>query len=418
MRKEFHYGNRMKMYEALPDGAVAMIFSGSAPRKTADEDYPFYANRNFLYLTGIEREGFILLAEKRGGTVKETMFILPPDAHAERWTGVRMKEDEVKARSGIENVAYVPAFDDYLHTLFRSGHFDAAAMDFYKCEAAERDTEAFRMAERIRRDYPFVRLMDLSLQLRKQRTIKQPCEIEAIREAVKITRAGILAMMKSSKPGMYEYQYKAEFDYALAQHGVLAPAFPSIISAGKNNFCIHYYDYMGQAQDGDMILNDVGAKYDNLFNDVSRGWPCNGKFSEKQRKLYTCAYNTSQHMFEIIRPGMPMADVDRLAREFNFEQLKAIGLCDTYEQVGRLIWHGGAHHVGYDVHDLVDVTTVEPGMVFCVDIGIYCEEWGIGFRLEDNCLVTENGCENLTASIPRTIEEIEAVMAEEAAAGK
>lgn len=159
-----------------------------------------------------------------------------------------------------------------------------------------------------------------------------------------------------------------------------------------------------------MILNDVGAQYDHLFNDVSRGWPCNGKFSERQRLLYTCAYRTSQHMFSIIRPGMKMADVDRLAREYNFEQLKAIGLCDRYEDVGRYIWHGGAHHVGWDTHDLVDVDIVEPGMVFCVDIGIYCEEWGIGFRLEDNCLITEDSCENLTASIPRTIEEIESVM--------
>lgn len=412
MEMEFHYGNRMKLYETLPEGTVAMVFSGHAPRKTADEDYPFYANRNFLYLTGIEKERFILLAEKKDGQVTETMFILPSDAHAERWTGTRMKEAEVKEKSGVEKVAFLSEFDTYLHTLLRSGHFTHAALDLYKYEAEERDTESFEMARRMQRDYPFVELIDLSLQLRKQRTIKQPCEIEAIREAVKITRAGILAMMKSSEPGMYEYQYKAEFDYALAQHGVLAPAFPSIISAGKNNFCIHYYDYMGQARDGDMILNDVGAKYDNLFNDVSRGWPCNGKFNEKQRLLYTCAYNTSQHMFSIIRPGMAMADVDRLAREFNFQQLKAIGLCDSYDQVGKYIWHGGAHHVGYDVHDFVDVTTVKPGMVFCVDIGIYCEEWGIGFRLEDNCLVTENGCENLTASIPRTIEDIEAVIAE------
>lgn len=160
-----------------------------------------------------------------------------------------------------------------------------------------------------------------------------------------------------------------------------------------------------------MILNDVGAKYDNLFNDVSRGYPVNGKFSERQKQLYMCAYNTSQHMFSIIKPGMKMRDVDRLAREFNFEQLKALGLCDKLEEVGKYIWHGGAHHVGYDTHDLVEAEIIEPGMVFCVDIGIYCEEWGIGFRLEDNCLVTENGCENLTGAIPRTIEDIEAVMA-------
>lgn len=411
MKMEFHYGNRMKMYETLPEGTIVMVFSGHAQRKTSDENYPFYADRNFLYLTGIQKEDFVLLAEKAFGTVKETMFILPPDAHAERWNGIRMKAGEVKEKSGVENILYLSELDTYLNTLICNGHFTDVAMDFYKCEAADRDTGAFLMADRIRHTYPFLRLINLTPQLKKQRTIKQPCEIQAIREAAKITREGIMAMMRASKPGMYEYQYKAEFDYVLAQHGVLSPAFPSIISSGKNNFCIHYYEYTGQAEDGSLILNDVGAKYDNLFNDVSRGWPCNGVFSEKQRQLYTCAYKTSEYMFSIIRPGMPMADVDRLAREYNFEQLKAIGLCEKPEDAGRYIWHGGAHHVGYDVHDLVDAVTVEPGMVFCVDIGIYCEEWGIGFRLEDNCLVTEDGCENLTASIPRTIEEIEAVMA-------
>lgn len=411
MDKSFHQGNRQKFYDSLENGTIALFFSGHAFRKTADEFFPFYANRNFVYLTGIEKENFVLMAEKQNDQVHELLFILPPDAHAERWTGSRMKADEVLERSGITETRYIDTFPAYLHMQLRTNHFDTVALDLYRCEETDEDTEPFTWADRIRKDKPSINIIDSSLQLRKQRTIKQPCEIAAIREAAKITRAGIVAMMKAAKPGIWEYQLKAEFDYALAQHGDLAPAFPSIVSAGDNNFCIHYYDYTGQAKDGDMILNDVGAKYDNLFNDVSRGYPVNGKFSERQKQLYMCAYNTSQHMFSIIKPGMKMRDVDRLAREFNFEQLKALGLCDKLEEVGKYIWHGGAHHVGYDTHDLVEAEIVEPGMVFCVDIGIYCEEWGIGFRLEDNCLVTEDGCENLTGAIPRTIEDIEAVMA-------
>lgn len=411
MKAEFHLFNRQKLYASLPDQTLVMVFSGLPIRKTADENYPFYTDRNFLYLTGIDREDFILLAEKENDNVREILFIPPPDVMLERWTGKRLKETEVKERSGVEEIRHRPEFEAYLHQKLTSGHFTYAALDLYKHEPGDRDPESFRMAGHLQKEYPGLIQLNLSPQLRKQRTIKQPCEIEAIRNAVKITRDGILAMMKASKPGMYEYQYKAEFDYALAQHGCLSPAFPSIISAGKNNFCIHYYAYTGQAKDGDMILNDVGAQYDHLFNDVSRGWPCNGTFSRQQRLLYTCAYNTSQYMFSIIRPGMKMKDVDRLAREYNFEQLKAIGLCERYEDIGTYMWHGGAHHVGWDTHDLVEAEYTEPGMVFCVDIGIYCEEWGIGFRLEDNCLVTEDGCENLTSSIPRTIEEIEDVMA-------
>lgn len=411
MDAEFHRLNRQRLYESLPANTVLLLFSGHSIRKTADENYPFYTDRNFLYLTGIDREDFVLLAVKEADLVQETLFILPPDALAERWNGVRMKEAEAKTCSGIETIAYLPQFETTLHNLLKTGRYLHVALDLYKNAPEDRNSEGVRMAHKLQQEHPAIQLVNVSRQLRKQRTIKQPCEIEAIRQAVTITRDGILAMMRASRPGMYEYQYKAEFDYALAQRGCLSPAFPSIVSAGNNNFCIHYYDYTGQAKDGDMILNDVGAQYDHLFNDVSRGWPCNGVFSEKQRLLYTCAYRTSEHMFSIIRPGMKMADVDRLAREYNFEQLKAIGLCERYEDVDKYIWHGGAHHVGWDTHDMVEADIIQPGMVFCVDIGIYCEEWGIGFRLEDNCLVTEDGCENLTASIPRTIEDIEAFMA-------
>lgn len=410
MNSEFYRGNRLQLYESLPEHTLLLLFSGSSVRKTADENYPFYADRSFLYMTGIEQEHSILMAAKSGGDVEETLFILTSDKLAERWTGRRFTPDEAIKISGASKVLPGDDWENHLKLLMRGGRFDQIAMDMYRHDPEDADTESIRMARKLKEWYPAVVIKDISRQIRRQRTIKQPCEIEAMRKAVKITRDGIMAMMKASKPGMYEYQYKAEFDYALAQNGCLSPAFPSIISAGNNNFCIHYYDYKGQAKDGDMVLNDVGAQYDHLFNDVSRGWPCNGKFSERQRLLYTCAYRTSQHMFSIIRPGMKMADVDRLAREYNFEQLKAIGLCDRYEDVGKYIWHGGAHHVGWDTHDLVDVDIVEAGMVFCVDIGIYCEEWGIGFRLEDNCLVTEDGCENLTSSIPRTIEEIESVM--------
>ena len=141
------------------------------------------------------------------------------------------------------------------------------------------------------------------------------------------------------------------FDYALGQFSPDGPGFPSIISAGNNNFCIHYYGYTGQAKDGDMILNDVGAQYDGLITDVSRGWPCNGHFSERQRTLYECALATYNYMFSIIRPGMRMSDVDATIRKYNAERLVEAGVMSSVDEVGTYMWHGGAHHIGYDVHD-------------------------------------------------------------------
>jgi len=410
--KSFHIENRKALYETLEEGSVLVLFAGAAPRQSADAFYPFHANRNFVYITGCESEHFIFMAVKARGEVKETMFILPSNDRAEKWTGHRLRPDEVAEMFDIFHTEYVENFDKVFHRVASMGAVNTVWINFDKFTAAEQPDQAQRFARRVARDYPHLTIKNVFPTIRKMRTIKKPCEIEAMKKAMKATRAGILAMMKACRPGMMEYQLKAEFDYALTQMGVLTPCFNSIIASGKNNFCIHYYAYTGEVHDGDMILNDVGACWDNEYNDVSRGWPANGRFSERQRQLYECAYKTSEYLFSIIKPGMPMADVDRIAREYNYELLHELGLVDSYEEVGKLIWHGGAHHVGYDVHDIVDSSgLIEPGMVFCVDIGIYCEEWGIGFRLEDNCLVTEDGCVNLSADIPRSIEEIEAAMA-------
>lgn len=412
MEASFYQANRKALLDFLPDNSAAVLFSGHAPRQSADAYYPFFCSRNFLYLTGVDFEGFVLYLQKTAGVTAERLYILPHDAMKERWTGRRPTAEEAAAQSGITEIRYVENFEEDFRRAAVNGEFDTLWLDLFLHMPEEEPGETHRFAHSMARRYPGLQIRSLLPQLRRQRTFKKPCEIAAMRQAMTVTRAGILAMMKASRPGMYEYEYKAEYDHALTSRGVLVPGFPSIISAGKNNFCIHYYSYTGQAQDGDMVLNDVGACWDHEVNDVSRGWPCNGKFTKEQAALYECAYRTSEYMFSIIKPGMPMASVDQTARKYCFEQLKAIGKLQSYDEIGKYMWHGGAHHVGFDVHDDVDMThPVAPGMVFCVDIGIYDEDSGIGFRLEDNCLVTENGCENLSASIPRKLEDIEAAMA-------
>ncbi len=404
MNKTFHQGNRQRLGQLLPPDSVALIFAGEELHRSADAYHLFTADRNFAYLTGISQKNSILLLEKNAaGELRERLYLLPKDLMAERWTGRRLSPSEAQEISGISHIRSTADFPA-----------DAAALagrpvylDLFKNAPTDYDRPAHRFA-RAHGDWT---ILSLEPMLRRLRTIKQPCEIEALRKAEAITREGILAMMRISRPGLYEYQYKAEFDRTLGQYGPAPAGFQSIISAGANNFCIHYDAYTGRAEDGDMILNDVGAQWDGLIVDVSRGWPCNGKFTEKQRLLYECALKTSDHLFSIIRPGMKMAAVDATIRSYNAKLLVEAGVMASEEEVGRYMWHGGAHHIGWDVHDQVEMPeTLEPGMVFCVDVGIYHEQWGIGFRLEDNCLVTETGCENLSGAIPRTIEEIEKMM--------
>ena len=412
MKAEFHRGNRERLYAKLPEGSLLVMFSGEEITKTNDEYYPFFADRSFVYLTGLEcKEAVLLAAKDAEGSVEERVYILPPDAFAERWTGVRVKPYEAIEISGAEDIRSNEKFETDFRALANSGNYGHLYLDLFRINAKDIDRPAQRFLNYVQQQVPFFTIGNANALVRELRLIKQPCEIEALRQAEKITKAGIVAMMEASKPGMYEYQYKAEFDYALAQRGVLSPGFPSIISSGKNNFKIHYYDYRGQAQDGDMILDDVGAVWDYEINDVSRAFPCNGRFNDRQKLLYECIYNTSEYMFSTLKPGVPLLDVDKIIRKYTFEQLKEAGVCKNFEDIGTYMWHGGAHHVGFDVHDVVEGSGLAvPGVVFCVDIGVYHEEWGIGFRLEDNCLITEDGCENLSRAIPRQIDEIEAFM--------
>lgn len=412
MNSEFYLGNRKRLYEKLPAGALLVMFSGEEVRKTNDEYYPFFADRSFVYLTGLECKEAVLVAMKDGdGATSERLYILPPNLLEERWTGVRVKPQEAEDISGVKDICFSEEFVEDIRKLAASGNYGYLYLDVYRVSGADIDRPAHRFLRYAQQHMPYLQIGNANALVRELRLIKQPCEIEALKEAEKITKAGILAMMKTSRPGMYEYQYKAEFDHALGQFGPKGPGFPSIISAGKNNFCIHYYGYQGQALDGDMVLNDVGAQYDNLITDVSRGWPCNGRYSDRQKLLYECALATSNYMFSIVKPGMKMKDVDAIIRKYNCERLKDAGVLKSFDEIGTYMWHGGAHHIGFDVHDVVKTPDViAPGMAFCIDVGIYHEEWGIGFRLEDDCLVTENGCENLSGIIPRTIEDIEAIM--------
>ena len=416
MQKAYYVGNRERLYQHMDAGSLVAIFSGDELWKNGDEYYPFFADRNFVYLTGLKCKSAVLLAAKNpDGSVQERLYLLPPDAFAERWTGARVKPEEAEAVSGVSDVRTVQAFERDFSALATGGNYGKIYLDLYRFTPEQPDRPSHHLLKRIQKDFAYLAIGNAEDILRSLRLIKQPCEIEALRKAETITREGILAMMRSSRPGKYEYQYKADFDYALSQHSPDGAGFPPIISCGKNNFCIHYYSYTGQAQDGDMILNDVGAQYDCMIADVSRAWPCNGKFSERQRILYECVLATSNYMFSIIRPGMRMEDVDATIRRYNAERLVEAGVLKSTDEIGKVMWHGGAHHIGYDVHDMVKRPEfLAPNMVFCVDVGVYNEEWGIGFRLEDNCLITEDGCENLSAAIPRTIEDIEATMRGEA----
>lgn len=412
MNQSFYVGNRSKLSARMADGELMLFFSGESVLKTADEHFPFFANRNFLYLTGVKQERSALLLQKKNGTIKERLFVTLPNAAQEIWTGRRFTQAELNQLSGVEAIEDIEHLNGAVNELISYQNFSTVWLCF-DTHTSERFFDLERdFASQIRGRHPHVTIKNSYPLLAAMRKIKAPEEVEAVRKAMTITNAGIRRLMHIAKPGLMEYELEAEFDHELARHGERRTAFPSILAGGERIFYLHYTTPTSVITDGELILSDVGAAYDEYCTDISRVFPANGRFSERQAQLYQVAYAANRALMDAIRPGVSFQSLNPIIRQVSFEGLKSLGLLNDISDIGKYVWHGAVHHVGLDTHDIGGYDEpIAENMIFTVDAGIYVREWGIGLRIEDNVLVTAEGCENLSAAIPVTIEEIESLMA-------
>ena len=412
MDNKFHSENRRNMAKHLTGNDAMLFFSGEGAHKSADEHFPFFANRNFVYLTGIKQEQSALLVQMKGDQISERLFVTMPDLEKEVWTGRRLTETEINEISGVDSVEDINQLNRIVDGLCAS----RPALTLWLCFDALTPERMFdierEFAKQIQNRHPHITIKNSYPLVAALRKIKAPAEIDAIRKAMQITDAGIRRMMRVAKPGMLEYELEAEFNFELARHGQRRTAFPSIIAGGERIFYLHYADPIAVIGADELILSDVGAAYDEYCTDISRVFPANGHFSERQAQLYQVAYDANRAMMEQVRPGALFPKLNQTCREASFEGLKALGLLDDFADIRKYVWHGAVHHVGLDTHDVGGYDDpITENMFFTIDAGIYVREWGIGLRIEDNVLVTAVGCENLSAGIPATIEEIESLMA-------
>ena len=412
MDKRFYSENRRRLAAHMMGGDAMLFFSGESVRKTADENFPFFTNRNFLYLTGIKQEQSALLLLKKGDLVSECLFVTKPDREQEVWTGRRLTDEQINEISGVEGIEDIHNLSRTLDELLSAQQ----AVTLWLCfdaHAPERSIDIEReFAKHIQNRHPHIAIKNSYPLLAAMRKIKAPDEIDAMRKAMQITEAGIRRMMQTVRPGMMEYELEAEFNHELAAHGQRRTAFPSIIAGGERIFYLHYTTPMSALAGGELVLSDVGATCDEYGTDISRVFPANGHFSERQAQIYRVAYEANRAVMAEVRPGVFFPQLNRTCREVSFEGLKALGLLDDFADIRKYVWHGAVHHVGLDTHDVGGYEEpMAENMVFTVDAGIYVREWGIGLRIEDNVLVTADGCENLSAAIPAMMEEIESIMA-------
>ena len=412
MTERFFIDNRRKLAARLEEGSAAVLFAGKAPLKRGDEYYPFSPDRNFYYVTWVERENCVFLMAKVAGGLQETLFIPRDNGILAKWVGANMTAEEAEEISGMTDIRPIDAFaDDFAQMVFRN-NITKIYLDLEHREWDDVLTPALRFAKELREKYPAMAVGDLYPIFGDLRLIKEPYELEKMRKAMDITRMGVEAMMANARPGMMEYEIEAHFDFTLMQHGAREKAFQTIAAAGERGTILHYTKNNGKTKDGDLLLVDCGAQVDWYNGDISRTFPVNGKFTERQKLVYNIVLEGQQKVIDAIRPGQPFSRLNEILKEHYLEALKEIGLVKTMADVAKYYYHGVSHYLGAETHDIGRYTerVLQPGMVLTVEPGLYIE-WGIGIRIEDDALVTEDGCEIMTKDMIKTVEEIEAFMA-------
>lgn len=392
--------NRIK--EHLPPHTVTFIFSGLPIRKSADTDYPFESNRNFHYLTGIEEPGAIFVFDNQN----EILFLRDVDPFMEKWVGHFMRKEEAQSVSGIKDVRYFSDFDAYLNKVLSRKTRIGLDLD-HNTFSEEAYGSAVSMA-----DYVGIeRVIDVTEILFRGRMVKFDEEVEAIKHAIEVTNTAIESMLKEMKPGNNENDMAAKFLYeAHKHHGDLM--FDTILASGKNATVLHYVKNDQPLNNGEMVLCDLGVRVNGYGADISRTYPINGTFTDRQKEVYQTVLNTFHHINEAAKPGVSLKELNEIAKASLLEGCKSLGLIEKDEDLDKYYYHSIGHSLGLDTHDVWTNRDfpLEPGNVITNEPGIYIEAEGIGVRIETDLLITEDGNIDLAPQIKREVDEIEALL--------
>ena len=404
--------HRARLYETLADNTLVVAYAGIPVHTNEDAYYDFTVNSQFFYLTGLERENTAFLAYKSADSTREMLFIEQPDPLAERWTGKMPTKEEVRAVSEVEDVRYTDSLENAIGSILSRCRVERAYFDLYRCRMNDLPDYNAVMAQRFGQAYPHVALKDLREACAPLREQKDAQEVERIRKALDITRRGLEYVMKNLKPGMMEYQVQADFEYTCKRLGAKRQAFPTIAGSGINGCMMHYETNHCEVQNGSLILLDLGARYENYSSDITRTYPANGKFSPRQREIYELVLKANRAVAAAAKPGVSLKELNDIARQTLGEGLVAMGMIHDASEVGRYYMHSVSHPMGIDVHDVsLAGDVLQPGWVITDEPGLYIDEEAIGIRIEDDLLITENGCEVLSKDIIKDPDAIEAFMA-------
>ena len=425
---------RKELMEQLEPNSIAILPAAPVYIRNRDVEHTYRQDSDFQYLTGFpEPEAVMVLIPGREHG-EYVLFCREKDPERELWDGLRAGQEGAIEQFGADDAFPISDIDDILPGLIEGRErvyyaigsnqdFDLRLMEWVKHIRSKARQGATPPNE-------FVALDHL---LHDMRLYKSPAEVKVMKYAAEVSARAHIRAMQASRAGLYEYHLEAELDYEFRKGGAKMPAYGSIVAAGRNACILHYHENDAALKDGDLVLIDAGCEIDCYASDITRTFPVNGKFSAEQKAIYQLVLDAQEAAFKEIAPGKHWNQAHEASVRVITAGLIELGLLSgeleeliTAEAYKPFYMHRVGHWLGMDVHDVGDYRVggvwreLEPGMVMTVEPGIYIapdnqnvgKKWrGIGVRIEDDVVVTKTGCEIITGGVPKTVAEIEALMA-------
>jgi Xaa-Pro aminopeptidase len=458
--------------EVGPEG-VLVLFSAEPRNYTNDVDYEYRQENNLFYLTNLKQKNATLVLMPGNQQTPEILFLPRRNPRNETWNGYMYSPQDARKVSGVKEIWASEEFEPFINALKKqqayepkpdgvllserpkANHALSTVNETFFNAAKNNKAKLYLLAESRadkrefgqelvfaadwKKETSGINVVDGSGIFAAMRLKKSAMELKYLQHAIDITTEGFGRAMGAVGQAKWEYEVEAEVEYTFKRRNADYWGYPSIVGCGPNATTLHYQESQGRVRPGDLLLMDVGAEYNHYTADVTRTFPVNGKFSKEQADIYKIVYDAQEAAALAIKPGNNIGDVNKAATEVIKEGLLRLGLITDKNSSQYRLWfmHGTSHWLGMNVHDVGGFSKFEPGMVLTNEPGIYVREdalnylpktaenekfiaairpafekyKNIGVRIEDDMLVTETGCEWMTKNLPRTIPEIEALMA-------
>ena len=414
--------NRRKLSAHLKPNSLAVFNSNDVMPKSADGIYPFVQQTDLFYFSGIDQEEstLVIFPDAKEEKYREVLFLRETNEQIALWEGKKYTKEEASAVSGIQTVCWNSEFDSVFRALaFQADRIYLNTNEHLRAEAVVETRDA-RFGKWCREVFPLHRFKRLAPITHRLRAVKSPIEVDLIKHAVAISDRAFRRLLDFIRPGVWEFEIEAEIWHEFLRQRSRGPAFQTIVASGPGSCTLHYVSNDMQCQGGDLVLIDFGAEYANYAADLTRTVPVNGRFTPRQKAVYNAVLRVQKAAIELLRPGNTFEVYHDEVGKLMESELIGLGLLDPAAVQSQLkdnplykkyFPHGTSHHLGLDVHDYGDkFRPFEAGMVLTCEPGIYIRDEGLGIRIENDILITDQGPLDLAVDVPREADEIEELM--------